>query len=215
MAGHKVVVIGGGVAGLSAALAACGQGAKSTLLESSKTVGLSKALMPLLVSDGWAEADPVLPQTEALAEAGVETRTGEAVTSIERRDGKIRITSTSGRTSGTAFDSAVICTGSASLVPPLRGIYKPNVFVLKEQADYLRLSAEVDALTTVAVSGPIPLALKLGEILAARGKRVRIYCGKEGLELQFSRPVAAAIRRKASEAQSPNRVTLVDGPVDS
>ena len=62
----KVVVVGGGVAGLSAAMAASRQGAKTTLVESSKKIGLSKALMPFLISDDWAEADLILPQAEAL-----------------------------------------------------------------------------------------------------------------------------------------------------
>ena len=45
----RVVVVGGGVAGLSAALAASRHGAKTTLLESSKKVGVSRALMPFLI----------------------------------------------------------------------------------------------------------------------------------------------------------------------
>ena len=67
----------------------------------------------------------------------------------------------------------------------------------------------------VAVSGPIPLALKLGEILAMKGKRVQVYCGREGLERQFSRPVAAAIRRDAHVGLKEDRVSLVDESVDS
>ena len=126
-----------------------------------------------------------------------------------------RLESSTGRGMSTGFDSVAICTGSTSQSPQLRGLSKPNVFVLKEPADYLRLSAGLDALKTVVVSGPIPLALKLGEILASRGKRVLVYCGKEGLERQFSSPVAAAIRREASARREGGSVTLVDDSVDS
>jgi NADPH-dependent 2,4-dienoyl-CoA reductase/sulfur reductase-like enzyme len=211
----RVVVVGAGVAGVSAALAASSRGSKTTLIESSKKVGVSRALMPFLISDGWAERDLVLPQAEALSEAGVEVRAGETVASISREDGKIRLESSSGRRTGLAFDSVVVCTGATSEAPPLRGLSKPNVFVLKEPADYLKLSAELDSLTEVVVSGPIPLALKLGEVLATKGKRVQVYCGKEGLERQFSSSVAAAIRRCASSGQIAERLLLVDGPVDS
>jgi NADPH-dependent 2,4-dienoyl-CoA reductase/sulfur reductase-like enzyme len=211
----KVVVVGGGVAGVSAALAASSRGSKTTLIESSKKVGVSRALMPFLISGGWAERDLVLPQAEALSEAGVEVRAGETVASISREDGKIRLGSSSGRRTGLAFDSAVVCTGATSEAPQLRGLSKPNVFVLKEPADYLKLSAELDSLSEVVVSGPIPLALKLGEVLATKGKRVQVYCGKDGLERQFSGPVAAAIRRGASSGPNAERVLLVDGPVDS
>ena len=211
----KVVVVGGGVAGVSAALAASSRGSKTTLMESSKKVGVSRSLMPFLISDGWVEHDLILPQAESLSDAGVDVRAGEAVGSIRREDGKIRLKSSSGRGTGLVFDSAVVCTGAISQAPQLRGLSKPNVFVLNEPADYLRLSAELDSLSAVVVSGPIPLALKLGEVLATKGKRVQVYCGKEGLERQFSSPVAAAIRRGVSSGENAERVLLVDGSVDS
>jgi NADPH-dependent 2,4-dienoyl-CoA reductase/sulfur reductase-like enzyme len=211
----KVAVVGGGVAGVSAALAASRGGSKTTLIESSKKVGVSRALMPFLISEGWAERDLILPQAEVLSEAGVEVRAGETIASIRREEDKVRLRSSSGRGPGLVFDSAVVCTGATSEAPLLRGLSKPNVFVLNEPADYLRLSAELDSLSEVVVSGPIPLALKLGEVLATKGKRAQVYCGKEGLERQFSSPVAAAIRRGVSSGQNAERVLLVDGPVDS
>jgi len=217
----KVVVVGSGVAGLSAALAASRQGAKTTLVESSKKVGMSRALMPFLVSEGWAEDDLVLPQAEMLSEAGVEVRTGLRVASVQHRERTIRVSSSSAgseadrRYTSIGFDSVVLCTGATSQVPQLRGLSKPNVFVLREPADYLGLSAGLASLQTVVVSGPIPLGLKLGEILAAKGKRVLVYCGKEGLANQFSEAVAAAIRREVSARSKNYDVTLVDDSVDS
>lgn len=206
--------MGGGVAGVSAALASSAQGAETTLLESSKRVGVSKAMMPLLISDGWTEEDLVLPEAGRLADAGVEARTGEGVTSVRRRGGEVRI-ETTGRGAGQGFDSVVVCTGSAAQPPQLRGLSKANVFVLKEAADYLKLSAALDSLAVVAVSGPVPLALGLGEVLAKRGKSARVYCGKDGLDRQFSAPVAAAIRRQASSGRKAGRVLIVDGSLDS
>jgi len=215
MTTRRVAVIGGGVAGISAALAASSLGAKTTLIDSSKRVGLSKALMPFLISDGWTEDDLILPEARALAGAGVDTRTSETVTSVQRRGDKIRVESSSRRGTSAGFDSVVICTGAATEDPQLRGLSKPNVFLLKEPADYLKFSGGLDAFQTVVVSGPIPLALKLGEILANKGKRVQVYCGKGGLERQFSATVAAAIRRSVSSGESAERVLLLDGPVDS
>ncbi len=216
-----VVVVGGGVAGLSAALAASRNGAKTTLLESSRRVGLSKALMPLLISEGRAEDDLVLPQAAALSDAGVEVRTGETVTSVRHREGTMQVEAPSSqsevadrRARSIRFDSAVICTGAASQVPHLRGLSKPNVFVLSGPSDYLRLSAGLGSLHTIAVSGPVPLGLKLGEILAAKGKRVLLYCGKEGLAHQFSEAFAGAIRREVS-LRGREAVVVVEDSVDS
>jgi NADPH-dependent 2,4-dienoyl-CoA reductase/sulfur reductase-like enzyme len=211
----KVVVVGGGVAGLSAALAASRRGAKTTLVESSKKVGLSRALMPFLISEGWAEDDLILPHVKTLAKEPVEVRTHEKVTSVQHEGRKVLLESSSGRGASIGFDSLVICTGTTSQVPQLRGLSKPNVFVLTEPADYLRLSTGLDELQTVALSGPIPLTLKLGEILATRGKRVQVYCGKEGLQRQFSLPVADAIRQAASSRHKESGISLVDASVDS
>ncbi|HEV2389979.1 MAG TPA: FAD/NAD(P)-binding oxidoreductase [Nitrososphaerales archaeon] len=214
MTTRRVAVIGGGVAGVSAALAASRLGARTTLVDSSKRVGLSKALMPFLISDGWNEGDLILPEAGALAGAGVEVRTSETVTSVQRRGDEIRVESSSrGTTAG--FDSVVVCTGAAPEDPQLRGLSKPNVFLLRKPADYLKLSGGLEAFETIAVSGPIPLALKLGEVLADKGKRVQVYCGRGGLERQFSDPVAAAIRERAASGERAERVLLIDGSMSS
>ena len=211
----RVVVVGGGVAGLSAALAASRHGAKTTLLESSKKVGVSRALMPFLISEGWAEDDLILPQVAELAEAGVEVRTGLTVTSVQHKERTLQVDDADRRRPPIGFDSVVIATGAASQVPALRGISKPKVFILKGPADYVRLSTQLEALQTIVVSGPVPLGLRLGEILANKGKRVFVYCGREGLAHQFSDPVAAAIRRQVSVGNRKNEVKLVDASIDS
>jgi NADPH-dependent 2,4-dienoyl-CoA reductase/sulfur reductase-like enzyme len=218
----KVVIVGGGVAGLAAALAASRLGANTTMVESSKKVGVSRALMPYLLSDGWAEDDLILPQAESLSGAGVEVRTGETVSSVQHGARVIRVGQSSSQPGGAdrreasiRYDSLVICTGATSQVPQLRGLSKPNVFVLRGPEDYLKLSAGMEALQTVVVSGPIPLALKLGEIIARKGKGVRVYCGREGLARQFPEPVASAIRRQVSVSSKKAGVVLVDDSVDS
>jgi pyruvate/2-oxoglutarate dehydrogenase complex dihydrolipoamide dehydrogenase (E3) component len=213
----RVVVVGGGVAGVSAALAASRRGAKTTLVESSRRVGLSKVLLPSLVSGELSEEELALPEAGSLSNAGVEVRAGEAVTSVAYGERKVRVDgpSSAGRGRSIGFDSLVICTGAASQVPQIRGISKPNVFVLGGVADYLKLAAGLAAFQTIVVSGPVPLALKLGEILAGKGIRVQVYCGKGGLARQFSVPVAGAIRRQLSARGRTQSVILVDDTIDS
>ncbi|MDA4133745.1 MAG: FAD-dependent oxidoreductase, partial [Thaumarchaeota archaeon] len=78
----KVVVVGGGIAGVSAALAASREGAEVTMVESLSRVGVSKAAMPMLLSDGWDEDDLLIPEAASLADAGVRIRTNQTVTSV-------------------------------------------------------------------------------------------------------------------------------------
>jgi pyruvate/2-oxoglutarate dehydrogenase complex dihydrolipoamide dehydrogenase (E3) component len=207
----EVVVVGGGVAGVSAALAAAEEGAKTTLLESSTRVGLSKALLPSLLAGDSGEDDIVLPEVASLERAGVDVMTGSTAIAVDHKEKSVRL-GQSPRAS-VVYDRLVICTGSHSERPTVRGLSKPNVFVLSGAVDYLELSSALEGLTRIAVSGPVPLALKIGEILAEKGLQIKVFCGKGGLSLQFSQPVASVIRRQASRRQS--RVELVDASIES
>ena len=209
----RVVVVGGGVAGVAAALSASRLGAKVTLIESSGRVGLSKASLPLLVSQGLSEDDLILHDSTLLTAAGVEVRRNETVTSARSESVEV----SSGAPSGTKtvqFDSLVVCTGAAAVTPNLRGLSKQGVFFLRGPSDYVELSRALDRLSRVAVLGPVPLALKLGEAVADRGKHVSVFCGKEGLERQFSGPVAKLVRRE-SQNHAAGSVTLVDDSFDA
>lgn len=208
----KVVVVGAGVAGVSAALAAGKMGADVALLESSAKAGVSKALLPSLLAGERTEDEVTVPEVASLADEGVELRTGTMVTRVDHEKKRIYLNS-SGST--IPFERVVICTGSSSELPRIRGISKPNVYVLKALGDYLRLSSDLDGLKKFVISGPVPLALKVGEILSGRGKRVQIYCGKDGLASQFSKPVASAIRLHSSRRGEGEPAELVDASLDS
>jgi nitrite reductase (NADH) large subunit len=230
---RRVLVIGGGVAGVAASLASAGGGAETVLVESSKRVGLLRSRLPSLLSEGLSGDDLITPDADSIERAGIEVRVGETIESIVRTDIResagalsstfpssshpFRVETSDSRLRSVEFDSVVICTGAAGIVPPLRGMAKENVFVLRDPSDYSRLFAELDGLKTVGVSGPIPLALKLGELLAAKGRRIDVYCGRDGLERQFSPGVAKVIRDLAKRGNKKGGapVSLIDGSPDS
>jgi NADPH-dependent 2,4-dienoyl-CoA reductase/sulfur reductase-like enzyme len=202
----RVVVAGGGVAGVSAALAARRMGAETVLLEASKRVGLSRALMPFAVLGGMKEDDLFLPEASTLAKEGVEVRTEEGVVEVDHRDRRVRTTRGWAR-----FDALVLASGSTSQTPQMRGITKANVFCLRTPGDYLELSRALDGARRVAVSGPLPLSLKLGEVVSARGKMADVFCGEGALEQQFPRAVA----RRLGSASLERNVALVEGGVEA
>jgi nitrite reductase (NADH) large subunit len=229
----RVLVIGGGVAGVAASLASAGGGAETILVEASKRIGLLRSRLPFLVSEELSEDDLITPEAGSLERAGIDVRVGETIESIARTDIResadalsstfsssshsFRVETSDSRLRAVEFDSVVICTGAAGIVPPLRGMAKANVFVLRDPSDYAMLSAELEGSKTIGVSGPIPLALKLGELLAAKGRRIEVYCGKDGLEHQFPRGVAQVIRSLAARGHKKGSVpvSLIEGSVDS
>ena len=202
----KIVIAGGGVAGVSAALAARRAGAETVLLEASKRVGFSRALMPFAVSGGLKEDDFFLPEASTLKEDGVEVRTEEKVLEVDHRERKVMTTR-----GWTRFDALVLANGSASQMPQVRGVTKANVFGLRALTDYLELSRALDSASRVAITGPLPLALKLGEAVSARGRRVDLFCGEDALVQQFPQAVA----RRIGAASLEKGVALVDGGVEA
>ena len=210
----RVAVVGGGAAGVFAALAAARLGADATLFESSQRVGVSRALMPLMLSDGRGEDGLVLPEARELSGAGVEVRKGFEVAAVARREGLLEVVRRSNGGERARFDSVVVSTGTAPSVPQVRGASKPGVFVLRGPSDYLALSEGLGSIERVAVSGPVLLGLKVGEALARRGRSVSVYCGASGLGGQLSAPVAAMLRRSAIEG-GVGAPALVDGSIDS
>jgi NADH oxidase (H2O2-forming) len=229
----RVLVIGGGVAGVAAARASADGGAETTLVESSKRVGVSRSRLPLIIADGLTEDDLVAHTAESLERAGIDLMIGVSVRSVVRKEAResarphssnpsspssFRVETSDSHLRSMEFDSVVVCTGTTRLSPQTRGISKEGVFVLSEAPDYLRLSARLSELRAVAVTGPIPLSLKLGELLALDGKRVEIYCGEKGLEKQFPISIAEEIRRRASRGlgkEGSGVVSLIDGQIDS
>ncbi len=219
MKGRKVVVVGGGVAGVSAALAASRRGAETTIIEASRAVGLSRAHLPLLLTHGWREEDAYIPEASSLKAEGVRLRTETKAVSVRHAERELVLEPQGGAgNQALGFDSLVVCAGAAREAPEMRGSAKPNVFLLDGPSDYLRLRDSLDSMKSLAVTGPVPLALKVGELLSARADEVRIFCGEGGLDGQFLGPVAEMIRAAASRRQKEtkaSRVSLVDGRVES
>lgn len=210
----RVAVVGGGVAGVFAALAVARRGAHATLLESSQKVGASRALMPMIVSEGLDEGGIVLPEAKELSKAGVEVRTGFEAAAVVRKDGGLEVVPRAHRGERLGFDSVVVCTGAAASPPQLRGISKPGVFLLKTAEDYVAVSDGLGSMDRVVVSGPVLLGLKMGEVLSKKGKTVTVYCGRGGLAGQFSSGVAARLRDAALGGEAGD-LSIVEGSIES
>lgn len=171
-------------------------------------------MMPLMVSQGLDEDGLVLPEAGELSAAGVDVRTSFEVAAVARKAGRLEVVPRPRRGERLSFDSVVVCTGAAPEPPQLRGASKPGVFVLRTPADYLAVSEGIGSMDRVAVSGPVLLGLKMGEALAKRGRVVSLYCGRGGLDGQFSSRVADWIRDAALRGEAGD-LTIVEESIDS
>jgi 2,4-dienoyl-CoA reductase (NADPH2) len=108
----RVAVVGGGPAGMKAALTAAKRGHQVTLFEKSDVLGgqLNLAAIPPGREEFWTAAEDLDIQ---LDDAGVELRLEtEASAAMLQQEG---------------FDAVIVATGAIQVVPPIPGIDGPNV----------------------------------------------------------------------------------------
>ncbi len=202
-----VVVVGAGVAGVSAALAARRRGAETTLVEKSPNLGVSRAMLPVLLAREIAPESLSMDEARVLEAEGVRVRTASRAVKVEHARRRVLHTS-SGRIE---FDSLVLCTGSASLPPRARGSSKAGVFTLSGVDDYLRLASALDRVTSIAVAGPLDASMAIAGALLPRGKKLAVFCGRDAIGRNFSEAMARQVR----EACARKNVVLVEKGVDA
>ena len=200
----RVLVAGGGIAGVAAAVSASKNGARATIAEGSPCPFPDKSLLPRLLS-GESPPDPGTAEAENLeARFGIEVRYAEPVVSVDPGSGCAR--TSNGRLE---FDRLVLATGSAFVPADLRGSSKLGVFTLRCLDDYLVLSRAMGTLAHVALAGPLPFSLIVAEAIS-RSSRVSVFLGSGPLSSTARRALGAV-----SEAASARGVTLLCEPIDA
>ncbi len=190
----RVVVVGGGVAGVVAALEANSLGAEVILFERSRSAMPPKSAWPSLLSgdlkpdeSGAAASTPPLP--EGLS------RFGEVVEEVD-------VARKTARTSRerVKFDSIVIATGSTHLKPSFRGLGKENIFVMAEYGDYLRLRDVLRSFALVAIAGGGPLSLSVAEKITLLGIRTILIAPNGVLSGYLNDSIRGELERRSVNA---------------
>ena len=196
----RVVVVGGGVAGLAAASEAHSLGAEVTLLESSESYLPPKSEWPSLLSGESQLSPPERPDYELREHSKIGSLVAE-----------VNVAERTARTSRgpVEYDSIVIATGSTHADPTFRGSGKKNVFIMRGYPDYLRLANEVRGFARVCVTGGGPLSLSIAEKVSSLGAKV-LLLSHTGLLSQLSEVVRREVERRAKEAG----LVLLRSPLD-
>ena len=151
----NVVVVGGGPAGMEAALVASSRGHNVTLFEKEGRLGgnLLAAAGPDFKADWKRYVDYILRQ---MAASRVDVRLGTAVTFEQVK--------------AEAPDEVIVAVGAEPVLPDVPGIDRPNVFLA---ADVMKSTAAVPG-KNVVVAGDGGMGMEAALYLARQGKQVVI-----------------------------------------
>jgi NADPH-dependent 2,4-dienoyl-CoA reductase/sulfur reductase-like enzyme len=150
----RVVIVGGGPAGIQAAIVAAQRGHKVTLFESDSKLGgqLNIAALPPFKGDIFPWIDYLVSQVE---KAGVEVKLNTDATAEIVIEGNP--------------DAVVIATGGTPLMPEIPGIDKSNVVTAQDV-----LSDKARAGQNVVIIGGGMVGCETGHYLVEQGKTVTI-----------------------------------------
>jgi len=156
----RVAVIGAGTAGIEAARAAAGDGARVVLLEAGDRIPSPKSSWPLLL--GLDEHRRSGREESSLSSEGVELLLGQRVSRV----GEDLSVAVGGRKM--QFDAVVLSTGSAPVPERMDGIRKNGVHVLDSQTAFAELGRKLDGYGKAVISGAGPVAVVVAEKLRSR-----------------------------------------------
>jgi NADPH-dependent 2,4-dienoyl-CoA reductase/sulfur reductase-like enzyme len=200
----RVLVVGGGVAGLAAALAARRSGASVTVVEGSGRLGLDQAALAHFLSDALPLEMLYLADALDLSrEFGIEVKVDARVLSID--SGSHAVRTAEGRQS---YDSLVLATGSRYVVDDVKGLSKLGVYAMRSPADYIELSRSKRGLSHVAIAGSAPLSLVVAQAMS-RNSNARVFLGPRGLH-RFSPGIERMVVQAATR-----RVELFNSDVSA
>jgi NADPH-dependent 2,4-dienoyl-CoA reductase/sulfur reductase-like enzyme len=179
--GPRVVVIGGVAAGMSAASQARRRrpDAEVVVLERGPHVSYGACGLPYNIEDPSRPIDDlvVITAERLRSERRIDVRTRHEALAIDTaaRTVRVRDLSTGGQYT-LPYDSLVIATGASASRPPLPGLDRPGVFVLRELTDGAAIKAHLAAArpARAVIVGAGYVGMEMAEALTRRGLEVTV-----------------------------------------
>lgn len=170
----KIAIVGGGVAAFEAASAARRQDAAAeiTVYSREKVPPYRRPALSGMVAHELDDSRFLIKDADFYAREGMILRLGAEVAALDVATRTLRLAD--GETA--AFDKVVLATGARPFVPPVPGLEKPGVAVLRDYADLEKLRARLASGTcrkAVVLGGGV-LGLELAAALLERDLEVTV-----------------------------------------
>ncbi len=235
---YDLVVIGGGTAGLTAAVGAAGQGARTLLIERGRTGGdclwtgcvPSKALLTVAERAhsvrtagelGVHTTEPRVDFDAAMAHVRQAITTLAPHDSPERlRDVGVEVVQATGRFVGpdrievagrlVRFRHAMLATGAAPVIPPIPGLAEAAPLTSETVWDLAELPEKL------VVLGGGPIGVELGQAFARLGAQVTVVEMADGLlpreEPRAQQVIASSLQADGVDVRVGTRAVRVEAP---
>lgn len=196
----RIVVIGGVAAGMSAASQAKRRSPESEVVvfERGEHVSYGACGMPYNIEDPDRDIEDlvVITAERFRTERGLDVRTRHEVLAVDPVRKRLRVRDLArGREREEPWDRLVIATGASALRPPIPGLDRPGVFLLRELADGAALKqfiASARPRRAVIVGGGY-IGLEMSEALRGRELEVTIVEKLEQVATGFAPEIAQRV----------------------
>lgn len=215
--GKRIVIVGGVAAGASAAAKArrMTEDLEIVLIEAGPYISFANCGLPYYVGGEIGDREDLFVVKPALfaRRFNVDLRLSTCATSIDRGARAVTIRGPDGRCEQLTYDRLILATGGVGIVPPIRGLDRPDIFTLRTVPDVdaiaSRLSAAAHAdvesagapgLRNAVVIGGGYIGLEAAEQLLRRGLRVTVIEMADQLMLALDAEMAEPLRCALVEA---------------
>ncbi len=175
----RYIIIGGNAAGMSAAYKArrLNRDAEIIVYESTGEISVGACGIPYYIAGEFDDLHTMIARTpNQVAESGITLHLHTKITSLNSVKKEISGEDADGNQFTTTYTKLMIATGAHPFVPPIEGLPKPGVFVVKslEDANAIREYITKKSVRNVVVVGGGFIGVEMAEAALALKKEVRL-----------------------------------------
>jgi NADPH-dependent 2,4-dienoyl-CoA reductase/sulfur reductase-like enzyme len=198
MVNNNLVIIGGSDAGISAALRAreIDPSVEPTLVIADSFPNFSICGLPFYLSGEVPDWRTLAHRTkDEIEHAGIRLLLDHCATAIDADRKIVQIVDAEGRTSELSYDRLVIGTGAESIIPTIKGIDLPGVFLLRWMQDCFAADkrlADHNPKSALIVGGGY-IGMEMADALTLRGLAVTVVEFAETVLTTVDRPLGEKV----------------------